>query len=113
LKANRDIKLYNDGEFYRDFVHVDDVVDGLKFVMDRGENGEIYNLGSARKPTLFKDIIAYVRQEVGSNSNIGNMEPSDFHKIVQVESMYLDSSKLGSMGFFPSKGIYEAVKELL
>jgi nucleoside-diphosphate-sugar epimerase len=113
LKADRDINLYNDGEFYRDFVHVDDVVDGLKFVMDRGENGEIYNLGSARKPTLFKDIIAYVRQEVGSNSNIGNMEPSDFHKIVQVESMYLDSSKLSSMGFFPSKGVYEAVKELL
>ena len=113
LKADRDINLYNDGEFYRDFVHIDDVVDGLKFVMDRGENGEIYNLGSARKPTLFKDIIAYVRQEVGSNSNIGNMEPSDFHKIVQVESMYLDSSKLSSMGFFPSKGVYEAVKELL
>jgi nucleoside-diphosphate-sugar epimerase len=113
LKANRDINLYNDGEFYRDFVHVDDVVDGLKFIIDRGENGEIYNLGSARKPTLFKDIIAYVRQEVGSNSNIGNMEPSDFHKIVQVESMYLDSSKLGSLGFFPSRGVYEAVKELL
>jgi len=113
LKADRDINLYNDGEFYRDFVHIDDVVDGLKFVMDRGENGEIYNLGSARKPTLFKDIIAYVRQEVGSNSTIGNMEPSDFHKIVQVESMYLDSSKLSSMGFFPSKGVYEAVKELL
>jgi len=41
------------------------------------------------------------------------MEASDFHKIVQVESMYLDSSKLGSLGFFPSKGVYEAIKELL
>ena len=98
LKADRDINLYNNGEFYRDFVHVDDVVNGIKFVMDRGESGEIYNLGSARKPTLFKDIIAYAKQETGSNSNIGTMEASDFHKIVQVESMYLDSSKLGSLG---------------
>lgn len=113
LKADRDINLYNNGEFYRDFVHVDDVVDGIKFVMDRGENEEIYNLGSARKPTLFKDIIAYAKQEIGSNSNIGTMEASDFHKIVQVESMYLDSSKLGSLGFFPSKGVYESIKELL
>jgi nucleoside-diphosphate-sugar epimerase len=113
LKADRDINLYNNGEFYRDFVHVDDVVDGIKFVMDRGESGEIYNLGSARKPTLFKDIIAYAKQEIGSNSNIGTMEASDFHKIVQVESMYLDSSKLGSLGFFPSKGVYESIKELL
>jgi nucleoside-diphosphate-sugar epimerase len=113
LKANRDINLYNNGEFYRDFVHVDDVVDGIKFVMDRGESGEIYNLGSARKPTLFKDIIAYAKQEIGSNSNIGTMEASDFHKIVQVESMYLDSSKLGSLGFFPSIGVYEAVKQMI
>ena len=113
LKADRDINLYNNGEFYRDFVHVDDVVAGIKFVMDRGESGEIYNLGSARKPTLFKDIIAYAKQEIGSNSNIGTMEASDFHKIVQVESMYLDSSKLGSLGFFPSIGVYEAVKQMI
>jgi nucleoside-diphosphate-sugar epimerase len=113
MKADRDINLYNNGEFYRDFVHVDDVVDGLKFVIDKGESGEIYNLGSARKPTLFKDIIAYAKQEIGSTSNIGTMEASDFHKIVQVESMYLDSSKLGSLGFFPSKGVYESIKELL
>ena len=113
MKADRDINLYNNGEFYRDFVHVDDVVDGIKFVMDHGENEETYNLGSARKPTLFKDVIAYAHHEIGSHSKIGNMEPSDFHKIVQVESMYLDSSKLGSMGFFPSRGIYESIKELL
>ena len=113
MKADRDINLYNNGEFYRDFVHVDDVVDGIKFVMDHGENEEIYNLGSARKPPLFKDVIAYAHHEIGSHSKIGNMEPSDFHKIVQVESMYLDSSKLGSMGFFPSRGIYESIKELL
>ena len=113
MKADRDIHLYNNGEFYRDFVHVDDVVEGIKFVMDRGENEEIYNLGSARKPTLFKDVIAYAKQEMGSHSKIGNMEPSDFHKIVQVESMYLDSSKLGSLGFFPSIGVYEAVKQMI
>lgn len=113
LKADRDINLYNNGEFYRDFVHVDDVVDGLKFIIDHGEGREIYNLGSARKPTLFKDVIAYAKQEIGSHSNIGTMEPSDFHKIVQVESMYLDSSKLGSLGFFPKKGVYESIKEML
>jgi nucleoside-diphosphate-sugar epimerase len=113
LKADRDINLYNNGEFYRDFVHVDDVVDGIKFVMDHGESGEIFNLGSARKPTLFKDVIAYARQEIGSHSNIRTMEPSDFHKIVQVESMYLDSSKLGSIGFSPSKGIYESIKGII
>jgi hypothetical protein len=27
--------------------------------------------------------------------------------------MYLDCSKLGSLGFFPSKGVYESIKEML
>jgi hypothetical protein len=27
--------------------------------------------------------------------------------------MYLDSSKLGSLGFFPSIGVYEAVKQMI
>lgn len=113
MKLNNDIKLYNKGEFYRDFVHVDDVVDGLKFVIDHGKNGEIYNLGSNRDPILFKDIIDYAKKEIGSNSNIGTMEPTDFHKIVQVESMYLDSSKLANLGFSPTKNVYDAIKEML
>jgi nucleoside-diphosphate-sugar epimerase len=113
MKMNHDINLYNKGEFYRDFVHVDDVVEGLKFIIDHGQNGEIYNLGSNKSPILFKEIIEYAKKEIGSNSNIGTMEPTDFHKIVQVQSMYLDSSKLASLGFSPSKDIYQAVKEML
>jgi nucleoside-diphosphate-sugar epimerase len=90
MENNRDINLYNGGNFYRDIVHVEDAVDAIKFVMDRGFSGEIYNVGSANKPVLFKDIIYFIKDKLGSTSNIGSMEPTDFHKIVQVESMYLE-----------------------
>lgn len=113
MKLNKDINLYNKGEFYRDFVHVEDVSVGLKFIIDHGHTGEIYNLGSNREPILFKDIIQYAKKEIGSTSKIGNMEPTDFHKIVQVESMYLDSSKLSSLGFSPARNIYDSIKEML
>ena len=41
------------------------------------------------------------------------MEATDFHKIVQVESMYLDTSKLNELGFKPEQNIYKIVDALL
>lgn len=113
MRQGNDINLYHGGNFYRDILHVDDAIDGIKFVMDNGESGEIYNLGSANKPILFKDIIHYLHHELNSSSEIGSMEPTDFHKIVQVESMYLDVSKITHLGFKPSKTVFQAIHELL
>lgn len=113
MKAGNDIKLYHGGNFYRDILHVDDAIDGIKFVMDKGEKGEIYNLGSGSKPIFFKDIIQYLHNELKSKSKIGSMEPTDFHKIVQVESMYLEVSKITYLGFKPSKTVFQAVHELI
>jgi len=113
MRNDRDINLYHGGNFYRDIIHVDDAVDGIKFVMDKGYVGEIYNLGSGSKPILFKDIINYLHHELKSASKIESMEPTDFHKIVQVESMSLEVSKLANLGFKPSKTVFQAVHQLV
>ena len=110
---DRDINLYNDGNFYRDILHVDDAVDGLKFVMDKGESGEIYNLGSGCAPVLFKDMIRFLRNELQSSSKIGTMPPTNFHKIVQVESMYLDTEKIRRLGFQPKRVVFETLSDLV
>lgn len=113
MSQNNQINLYNSGNFYRDIVHVEDVVDGIKFVMDKGLSGEIYNLGSKDEPVLFKDVIYYLHEKLNSKSSIGTMEPTDFHKLVQVESMYMDKTKLKNLGFEPSRNIFQTLDELL
>jgi nucleoside-diphosphate-sugar epimerase len=113
MSNNRDINLYNGGNFYRDIVHVEDAVDAIKFVIDKGLSGEIYNVGSGNKPILFKDVIYFIKDKLGSTSNIGSMEPTDFHKIVQVESMYLEVSKLTHLGFKPSRNVFQTISELI
>jgi nucleoside-diphosphate-sugar epimerase len=112
IKLNNKINLYNEGQFYRDYIDVEDVVEGIKFIMDNGENNEIYNLASG-VPILFKDIIEYAYTQLNSTSEIGVMEPTDFHKLVQVESMYLDTTKLNNLGFKPSKNIYQIINNLI
>lgn len=112
IKENKEINLYNNGVFYRDFIHVSDVAKGIKHIMDNGISNETYNLGCGI-PIVFKSIIDYAVEKTNSKSNIGIMEATDFHKIVQVESMYLDTSKLNELGFKPEKNIYQIVDELL
>jgi nucleoside-diphosphate-sugar epimerase len=112
IKENNKINLYNEGQFYRDYIDVEDVADGIKFIIDNGENNEIYNLSSGI-PVLFKGIIDYAYARLNSTSEIGVMEPTDFHKLVQVESMYLDTTKLNNLGFKPSKNIHQIIDNLI
>lgn len=112
LKHNNPISLYDKGEFFRDYIHVDDVVDGISHIMEHGENGETYNL-SYGKPVMFRDVIDYAYKKMESTSTIGDMTPTDFHKIVQVKSMYLDTTKLNKLGFFPKKDVYSIIDALI
>jgi nucleoside-diphosphate-sugar epimerase len=112
MKENRDIKLYRNGNFYRDYIDVRDVVTGIKSVLDNGVQNETYNLASG-VPHIFKDIIFYAKSKLGSTSNIGSMEPTDFHKIVQVESMYQDISKIKKIGFNTKYTIFDTIDSML
>lgn len=101
MKQNNDIKLYNGGNFIRDYSYVGNIVEGINFLLDNGEYNQIYNLGSGH-PTVFKDLIEEVACKLTYKGNITSMEPTDFHKIVQVKDMYLDISKLLKLGFKPT-----------
>ena len=112
LKNDRPIELYNDGKFYRDYISVSDTVDGLKFLVDNGENQEVYNLSNG-VPILFCDLINYAHKKLNSKSKIGKTNASNFHIIVQTELMYLDISKIKALGFSPKDYIYDTIDEII
>jgi UDP-glucose 4,6-dehydratase len=46
LLANKPVTIQGDGSNVRAFLHVDDVCTALKLVLEKGQVGEIYNIGS-------------------------------------------------------------------
>lgn len=112
LKANQPIELYWDGDFLRDFMYVDDVCRAINLVITKGNKNDIYNIGSGNG-TQFRDVILLAKNELGSKSVIKPTLPSQFHQIVQVRNMVLDSTKLFSLGFKPLMSIEEGVKKLI
>lgn len=110
LKNHRDINLYDEGKFYRDFIDVEDLCSACKLVMDKGEVNAIYNIGNGVAET-FGDIISFAQRYYESKSKIINIEQPDFHKKVQVKSMYMDNSKLLELGYKQKSTVYTFVEK--
>ena len=98
LKADRDVKLYDHGSHCRDIMHVDDVCRAIKLVMDKGELNQIYNIGSGN-PTSVSEIMSLAKHYSRSRGELLNMEPPEFHKNVQTQNFWMDTTKLKLLGF--------------
>lgn len=112
IVAGRDVNLYNDGENVRDFMHVDDVCRAIRTVCNSSLINEIVNIGTG-KPTKILEVAKYAKEKTGSQSSFKSVKPPDFHRIVQVENMYLDVGKLSSLGFSPSVSLERGIDELI
>jgi dTDP-glucose 4,6-dehydratase len=69
--ALRDLPLpvYGDGMNVRDWIHVDDHCRGLLLALERGADGEVYNLGaSSERPNL--DIVREVLRLLGKPESL-------------------------------------------
>ncbi len=111
IKDGKEIHLYDSGNFYRNFMHVTDVCRAMKLVCATGDIDSIYNIGSVNNH-LFKTIIELVFKETQSKSNIMSIKPPEFHELVQVKDMILNTDKLRDLGFEELVSIDEGIKEL-
>ena len=110
---NRDINLYDRGENIRDFLHVTDACKAINHVVnDKSTKNDIINIGSGI-PTKFIDVANYVKDISGSTSNFNFIEPPTFHKIVQVQDMFLDVRKLTLLGFTHDIDIWSGLNTLI
>jgi len=111
IKNDEDISLYEDGDFVRDFIHVEDVVSAIDLVLEKSPTNIVINVGSG-EPTKFRDAINVVHTHHNSRSKILNIPTPEFHKVVQVRDAFLDISYLTSIGFRITKPILRDIINL-
>ncbi len=63
------LPLENGGKASRDFVYVEDLVEGLYRAALRGEPGEVYNLASGRQ-TMIHDLARLINQLSGNDTSV-------------------------------------------
>lgn len=112
MKQNKDINLYEGGELYRDYIHVSDVCRAIKLVIDKGELNTIYNIGNG-SPILLKDMIESAHTKMKSQSKINSIKQPEFHKTVQVLSMWMKNDKLKQLGYVPQYDMDRMIEDMI
>lgn len=68
------LPIFGDGSQTRSFCYVDDMVNGIIAAMEKGESGEIYNLGNPSEFTIL-ELAQKIKESTGSDSEIQHSEP--------------------------------------
>jgi len=111
IKGNT-VQLYDNGENIRDFMHIKDVCEAINLIIKNGSVNEIFNIGSG-EPNTFIKTMSYVKEKSNSTSQFKFIDPPEFHKIVQVQDMYLDVTKLKQLGFKQKITIWDGLNEII
>lgn len=107
----KEIPLYRNGEFYRDYLYVSDAASAAMTVADRGEKGKVYYVGTGRKEK-FKDLITILGEEVGG-IRVDPINPPEFHNAVGIKDFFCDVTPLRGLGWEPKISIREGIRRTL
>ncbi|EPH43887.1 putative dTDP-glucose 4,6-dehydratase [Streptomyces aurantiacus JA 4570] len=97
LLDGRDVPLYGDGSHVRQWLHVSDHCRALRLVLEKGEPGEIYNIGGGTTLTnreLTFRLLRLCGADAGRIRHVTDRKAHDLRYAV-------DDSKLAALGYRP------------
>lgn len=69
INSGLHVPLYNNGEMYRDWTYVDDIVAGVIAAVDRPIGYEVINLGRG-EPVLLRDFVRLIEKLAGRDADL-------------------------------------------
>lgn len=106
------LSVYKGGNFFRDYIHVDDVISALNFLVNKNISNDSFLVGYG-KSVLFKDIIAHVHELTDRKSKIKEVEPPFFHSVVGIGNFAADISKIKTLGWDPKIDYKEGIEKVV
>jgi dTDP-glucose 4,6-dehydratase len=110
LKSGQKLPIYGDGRNIREWIHVSDHAKGIQTVLERGNPGEIYNIGTGAhlsNDDLADAIIRVFGSSSDSKSYIEDRKGHDFRYSI-------NSEKTNKLGFQPVEefetGLLDTIK---
>jgi len=118
LSLNRKIPLHNNGTPYRNWLHADDTAEAIITLIEKGEQGEVYNIAGGFEQSNIDTIRQVIAEFLGSP------RWEDFHHIEQYVDFScnrpgqdvryaLDDSKLRALGWKPKKLFNEEISSIV
>ena len=87
LSENKPLPLFGDGQQTRDFTYIDDIIDSNLQALDRGRDGEVYNIGGGNQKKL-RDVFALLEKITEKKIRLQNREEQKgdvFHTFADIK----------------------------
>jgi dTDP-glucose 4,6-dehydratase len=114
LFKSQQVTIQGDGSNVRAFLHVDDVCSALNLILEKGQLGEIYNIGSDEHDEytvieIAKTLIQKVHNTTDYNDWITYIEDRPFND----KRYYISNDKVKKMGWIIKTDFDEGLTELI
>jgi UDP-glucose 4,6-dehydratase len=114
LKDNKKVTIQGDGSNVRAFLHSSDVATALECILNKGEIGEIYNIGSDEDKEytvleIAEMLIKKIKKTENINEYITYIEDRPFND----KRYYISNDKVKELGWEIKKDFIEGVEELI
>ena len=110
LKKNNEIIILNDGKQTRDFIYIDDAVDGIIKVIENLPKGiEIFNISTSKKVNLL-EIISITEKEISKEAKIRFVKDNAYNE----KGVWADNNKAKSVfSFSPKINLKQGIKKTI
>lgn len=109
IKNDKELIVFGDGEQYRDFVYIEDVLQALNLIAQSEDSiGQVYNVGIGEETSLndlIKAIEAYSQKEI--KKSYSQVREGDIKESVS------DISKLKGIGYEPKFSLTDGIGKYL
>jgi dTDP-glucose 4,6-dehydratase len=107
LINSKKVPVYGTGENIRDWIHVSDHCRAIEFLLQKGNYGEIYNIGGGNEKTnlqITQMILKLLKKDTSMIEYVANRPGHDFR-------YSLDCSKLHALGWKPTYSFEEGLRD--
>jgi len=101
------LPVYGDGKNVRDWIYVLDHCDAIEFVLRKGTDGEVYNIGGGNE-RMNIEITKFILKELGKPESLISYVPD---RVGHDRRYAVDCSKLAAMGWTPKYNLENALSE--
>ncbi len=105
-KKKKEIILWGSGNAKREFLYVDDMAEGIIYILRNYKSCEPINLGTGKEISI-KDLATLISKVVGYKGKIN----FDTTKPDGIDRKILNSSKVNSLGWYPKISLEDGIKK--
>lgn len=109
LIEGKKVPLYGKGAQRRDWIYVEDNCAGVETVFDKGEPGEIYNIGSGNEMSNLELTHTLLKAMGAGQDRINPVEDRKGHDF----RYGIDMEKISKLGFKPQRSFEDGLRETI